>query len=242
MKFEEITVGTISVKKVAVSAFEYFEDVLITKDCRGKMQHLWALNTSMLVNPLCKKMSKNKNYVCSQCYAKQMLSYRLTCQKRYERNFKALTSKILEYVPDLENEMVQATLLFRFEEFGDICNEVQALNYLLIAIANPSVKFGWWTKHINIIDAVLRKFGLSIPDNLSIVASSLQINKVSTHYKKYDFIDHIFTVYTGEYCDNHEQETNCSASSCYSCQRCYHKDGDFLINELLKQDARKRKK
>lgn len=241
MNMEKVKVGDRFVEKMFLDKWEYLTDIKITKECKGKMKHLLALNTSMYSNPLCKLLSENKSFICSKCYSKQFLGYRKSARKVFEGNFDVLTKSELEYVPDIDSAMfIYAKKLFRFEMFGDICNEIQAFNYLAIATANPETIFGWWTKHPNIIEKAINKYEIEIPKNLSIVASSKKFNEIDKIYKLYPFVDHLFTVYSYDFCKNNNVEINCGSNSCYKCMRCYKKDSDdFYISEMLKSDKKK---
>lgn len=238
MKFEELKVGNHAVKKVSIDAFESREGFKVTRTCSGKMSGLWAVNTSAKVNPLCQKLSKNPDLICSKCYAQQFLCYRKSCAIRYEKNFHAAAGHLWEYIPDLDSAMDHLVKkLFRIEEFGDIANAVHAANYLLLIASNPTVTFGWWSKHPNLIRDAMELLGLEdTPANLSFVASSPRMNVPAVEYTKWTFVNHVFTVYRGAFAQENDIETNCAASSCYHCQRCYHRGGDFFINEMLKSD------
>lgn len=226
-----------NMKKVPLTAWEALTGVKLTRHCTGKMKGLWAINTSMKINPLCQVLARHEDYVCNKCYAEQYLAFRKSAGIKFEENFKKLTEKVFDIVPDIENEMYgMEKKIFRIEMYGDVYNENQILNYLLLAIFNPGVTFGWWTKHINMVQNVLTKTGLTIPANLSMVHSSIKLNVPSTLYSPGEgIVDHVFTVYTSKFADENNMETNCAAMSCYDCQRCYRKGGDFYINELLKK-------
>lgn len=80
---ETINAGNIEVTKVSIDKFEFYTDFKVTRQCSGKMAGLWALNTSMTINPRCKALAKNEKYICNKCYAQQFLGYRKSCKTRF---------------------------------------------------------------------------------------------------------------------------------------------------------------
>ncbi len=232
-----------TVKKVSLSKFEYYTGFHVTRNCSGKMEGMWALNTSAKANPLCKAMAKREDYICHKCYAMQFLGYRKSCASRFEKNLEAVNSDIFEYVPDLKEAMFMIKdPLCRAEEMGDVSSVIHAVNYMLIIAANPDVTFGWWTKHPKMIVQAMTLIGLDkVPDNLSLVGSSRKMNQVDSIYKGYPIFDHVFTVYRGEYAEQHDVDVNCGSRNCFACRRCYRKDSEFYINEVLKSDQKKKK-
>lgn len=241
---EVMKFGPYEVTKTALDKFEYMTQFKVTRECGGKMAGFSALNTSANVNPRCEVMSKNPEFICSKCYAKQFMGYRKSCADRYALNYEAANKEVWKWVPDLGafmwNRVVKA---MRVEEFGDLGTVVQAINYLLVILANPDIMFGWWTKHVWLVKQAMDALGISeLPNNLSLVGSSRKMNEVEQSFRKFPFVNHIFTVYRLDYCKKHGTETNCAALSCINCLRCYRKDGDFYINEMLKSDHQKKVK
>ena len=242
MTHQEITIGNLSVQKVNIDKFEYLTDFKVTRKCSGKMEGLWALNTAVTVNPRCRRLSQVPDFICAKCYASQFLGYRTSSRVRFENNYRAINKAIFSYVPDLEDAMWHIKdPVVRVEEFGDIGTLTQAINYLLIIIANPRVTFGWWTKHPALIQQALVTLGLTdAPSNLSLVGSSHRMNVIEERYRQYPFLHHIFTVYRLSHTREHDVPINCGSASCHKCLRCYRRDGDFYINEILKSDQRRR--
>lgn len=141
--------GPYEVTKTALDKFEYMTQFKITRECSGKMAGLAAMSTSAAVNPRCKAMAENPKFICYHCYARQLMGYRKSCATRFGLNYEAASKEVWKWVPDLGafmwNRMVK---VMRVEEFGDIGTVVQAINYLLVILANPDIIFGWWTKHV----------------------------------------------------------------------------------------------
>lgn len=199
----------------------------------GKMKGMWSLSTSPR-NHLCYKHSKCKGSICEHCYSLAMQNQYSELDKVLQKNTEILTSRLLSEneLPRINNKLK----LFRYESFGDSTATVQVANYFNIAEHNPEIKFALWTKNPWIINAAMEEYGISKPKNLVIIGSSYYINQPMTEfYKKYDFIDNIFTVYDKEYINNHHVDINCGGRSCRDCKKCYQKTHDgYEIREKLK--------
>ena len=151
-----------------------------------------------------------------------------------ERNSEILKNRILteEEMPKLGNKLG----LFRFEAFGDSTSEIQVVNYFNITNANPKEHCALWTKNPWIVDNAMKHYHLTKPKNLKIVGSSVFKNKpMIDYYRKYKFIDYIFTVYDEEFIKKHNIDINCGGRSCESCKKCYLGTHDgYEIREKLK--------
>ena len=194
----------------------------------GKMKGMQSLSTSCLCNKYCQAYSKDPRKVCCKCYAQTQMKYQTTMQPCFEKNTKILTESIINknYLPYIN------AVVFRFEAFGDIQNEIQVINYFNICKKNKHVKFALWTKNPGIISRAI-KHGNAKPKNLQIVLSSHYLNE-QVDINRYDFVDKVFTVYTKEYIKENNMNTNCKAESCLACQKCYHKSNEVYINEELR--------
>lgn len=195
----------------------------------GKMKGVLSISSSCRENPYCqKRINMKENSICKHCFADaQMKRYR-NMQECFKKNTELLTSRVLDdnEIPHLETE------LFRIESFGDVQNWIQCANYFKIAKLNPQCKVAMWTKNPWLIDECI-KHGFEKPENLSLVFSSLMVNKPSR--TKYDFFDKVFTVYSPDFIEENSVNVNCGARSCKSCQRCYTKTGSLeYVNEKLK--------
>ena len=184
----------------------------------GKMSGMQSLSTSCLCNKNCLNRVGNANLVCSHCYAQRQMKMYKNLEKCLKKNTEILTTRLLT---DEEIPLINAAF-FRFESFGDLNNETQAVNYFRICKRNKHVKFALWTKNPWIIAETINN-GESKPHNLQIVYSSPYLDKCDNKLNKYPFIDKIFTVYTKEYIKANNIEINCGARSCLSCHKCYVK-------------------
>ena len=198
-----------------------------TTNHNGKMAGMISISTSVTTNERCAKNAKIKGSICEKCFAAKQMKVFPSMENPLVQNQRILTSEILpfEKLPTIN------ALYFRFEAFGDLNNATQVINYFNICKKNPGVNFALWTKNPDYIAAAI-KLGHEKPDNLNIILSSLFINKVrNTSYK---FVDKIFTVYDAQYIAENNIEINCGARSCFSCGKCYNKNGIRIINEKLK--------
>ena len=69
---------------------------------------------------------------------------------------------------------------------------------------------------------------------MKFIVSSPMINQVAEIDPEIlPYVDHVFTVVTQEWADEHGIVINCGGRRCESCLNCYE-DGPFYIYELLK--------
>lgn len=197
----------------------------------GKMEGMISINTSTIENPFCAKMSLIPGSVCSHCYAREQFKRYPLMVNKYAESTIDLTTRLLswEEIPVIRSNNETC----RLEAFGELNNEIQVINYFQICRRNPDINFALWTKRPDLIDKVI-KSGISKPDNINIIWSTLMING-TPDIGKYDFVDGYFTVYTPEYAAEHNIIINCGGRLCNDCLNCYdYHDDIFIINELLK--------
>lgn len=200
-------------------------------DHSGKMTGINSIGTSCANNPWCIKRRENNESVCSKCYASTYMKMRKALKERLEDNADILTTRLLK---DREIPVTNAAV-FRFESFGDLYNVTHLTNYVLICERNPYTHFGLWTKNIWILDELFNECGIKKPDNLSIIVSSPMLNKImELDREKYWFVDHVFTVYNKQFIKANDVDINCGSRDCLGCQRCYHRNTEFYVNEKLK--------
>ena len=200
-------------------------------DHSGKMTGINSIGTSCANNPHCIARRENNESVCSKCYASTYMKMRKALKERLEGNADILTTRLLK---DREIPVTNAAV-FRFESFGDLYNVTHLTNYVLICERNPYTHFGLWTKNIWILDEMFNECGIKKPDNLSIIVSSPMLNKImELDREKYWFVDHVFTVYNKQFIKANDVEINCGSRDCLGCQRCYHRNTEFYVNEKLK--------
>ena len=200
-------------------------------DHSGKMTGINSIGTSCANNPWCIQRRENSESVCSKCYASTYMKMRKALKERLEDNADILTTRLLK---DREIPVTNAAV-FRFESFGDLYNITHLTNYVLICERNPYTHFGLWTKNIWILQELFNDCGIKKPDNLSIIVSSPMLNKImELDREKYWFVDHVFTVYNKQFIKANDVDINCGSRDCLGCQRCYHRNTEFYVNEKLK--------
>jgi len=205
-----------------------FNQVFVSSPC-GKMQGIPAITTSMAENPVCKARSQNKDSICAHCYARKGLAMYKNARERYTENTKMLSSHDLE---SYETPVIN-NIIARFETHGDLVNVTHAKNYLRICYANPWCTFSIWTKNPAFMDKAIQEMGK--PSNLICILSSEKVNAVHNNYKKWKWVDKVFTVYDKNFINENGIDINCGAKSCVTCRKCYTKtDSDFFIREVLK--------
>lgn len=226
---------TTFIPAVTPSIFRIITGILITEKMGGKMEGMQSLSTSCLTNPYCQARRKIKGSICEKCYAANALAYRKNQDSAYVKNFEILTTRMLEAY---EIPMINAKV-FRFEAFGDIYNMTQMYNYIQIAKGNPETTFALWSKNIAIVEKAFSAFGK--PENMIYVYSALNINEsidIASFRFDHPFVDHVFIVVSADFAIENDIVINC-ARKCISCLKCYHKDTDFIIYEILKQEEKR---
>lgn len=197
----------------------------------GKMEGMKSISTSVLLNKRCGKNALIPGSICSSCYAMRYAGFRSALRRKLEVNTLLYTYTVIpaEYLPTIND------LYFRFESFGDLNNAIQVVNYFNIAAKNSLTTFAQWTKNPDYIETAINEMGYKKPENVIIIYSSILKNVCNMSiFKKYSFIDKIFTVYTSDYITRENVEINCGARHCLSCLNCYTKSGDKTISEKLK--------
>lgn len=207
--------------------------VAVCTEHTGKMEGMMSISTSCEMNDHCRKRAMIKGSICEKCFARKGFEMRPSMRAKYEHNTRLLTSRVLgdDELPILNN------LVFRFESFGDLNNSTQVINYFNIARKNPETMFALWTKNPFYISNAIRD-GHSKPANIIIIYSSPMIDTdINTErlLKAFPFIDKVFTVYRSEKkAAEHGRVINCGTRKCLVCRRCYRKDTEREISELLK--------
>ena len=219
---------------ITLTALKKKYNIHVTTNHNDKMEGLSSMSTSPLLSETCRKRAEVKDSICAHCYSITMNHRFTNLQKCLIKNFEVLTTTIIpeEDLPFLFSE----TGMFRFEAFGDLNSEIQVVNYFNMAKVNPHMKCALWTKNPWFIERAIKNYGIEKPENLKIIGSSYFLNKPMTDfYKKYDFIDNVFTVYTPDFVKENNIFIGCGGRSCASCKHCYNGTHDnYEINELLK--------
>lgn len=213
---------------MTIKEFKEKYGVHITTGHTGKMEGIYSLSTSVLLNPICRKRAENPNSICSKCFAEKIANARKELRGCLAKNTEILTTQV---IPTKEWPILNQAI-FRLESFGDLNNGTQFQNYINFANRNPRTTFALWTKNPSIIDAVF-KTGEEKPQNMIIIVSSPLVNVPAS--PRYVWVDKVFTVYDKKYAEERGIEINCGARDCLGCQRCYTKRREVeYISELLK--------
>ena len=203
----------------------------------GKMEFVPSISTNCLLNEFCLARMRNGEAVCSQCFSNSLLSFRKGLKLTTSRNFYILNTSEIKKAPIIRwtRKMLQFnhTRIVRIESFGEAASVQQCINYIRIVEANPDCSFAAWTKNLNFW---VRAFELAgKPSNLTLVFSSLRINEFSEIPEwARKWVNHRFTVFTKEFLEAHGMCSNCAGISCAQCRKCYRKDTDFDIIEILR--------
>lgn len=202
--------------------------VYISDYMGGKMEGIPAISTSCKLNPYCAARAKDPNSICYYCYAQKTLNCRKSTAENVAENNAVLAEVLpLEVLPRFK----KTVSIVRFEAFGDLFNEAQAINYFNIAAVNPHVHFALWTKNKGIYRRAVEAYS-GKPENLMAVYSASKVNEPEPLPP---YFDKVFTVWTDENtCNADGFEINCGARACGECGECYLDDLIAAVNELLK--------
>ena len=189
----------------------------------GKMSGIPSISTSCLCNPICLARMKNGNSICAHCFAVGTIRQYSSLGKALKSNYELLNDSVLDL--DLLPRFKSTVEIVRIESFGDVASVTQAINYANIAKVNPHVTFAWWSKNMNIIEKAFDIVGK--PSNVIMVESAPIMDTEIKPSSK--IVDKTFTVYTTD-----SPDINCGKRSCMGCRRCYRKDTEKSVKELLK--------
>ena len=224
---------------------EKLENALCTNHT-GKMKNMFSISTSVLENPLCiarrasaekaKENGSKKEIICTKCFAVSQFKMQTSTAKKYARNTELLTSAVYP----VEAFPIVNACIFRIEAFGDVQNKTQALNYLHLIKRNPETMFTAWTKNPHIWDMAIKEEGK--PENLIMIYSDPVVNGTTQTPEAFlsalrigfPWIDKMFIVYRKTYANKNNVEINCGARSCNNCRRCYRKNTESIVTEILK--------
>lgn len=219
--------------KVYINNFEYLN---FSKQS-GKMEGIPSLSTNKYTNENCIKLmnSKKENIICKHCFVDKVTKRFGDLTPALEHNSQILTKRALtnKEIKRL-SEVLGNALIFRFESFGDLNNEIQLINYVNIARAYPKTKFGLFTKHFAIVLNYFKN-GLRFPKNITLVLSAPFINEGLNNsfvdiFKKYHSRIITFSVTN----DKKNPNINCGKKKCIDCRNCYDAKKPKNVIELLK--------
>lgn len=199
-------------------------------DMTGKMETLFGLSTSCLVNPYCLARMLNGENVCAYCFSAATQARYANVRENGIDNFLILNEVVIptEYWPIMENDML------RGESFGDQYTWRQSANFNNFFARNTQANCALWMKNPWVMAEALAK-GSVKPSNVQYIYSSLKVNSEESEiFEKYPFIDKVFTVFNDEYIEENGIEINCGARSCRGCGDCYHKGTCPYRRERLK--------
>ena len=189
----------------------------------GKLGKVPAINSNTLTNPFCQAMQKCQGCVCAHCYSQSMLKgYRRNCAPAFEHNSKLLSQSTLE---PKQLPRIRRNDIARFHAHGELLGLRHMVNLVNIARKNPGVVFGFWTKRKDIVGRYFRS-GRTLPDNIVLIYSNPKLDKPCAVPKYFHKAFSVVTRDTGN--------VNCGARNCDTCRRCYSKNTETQIIELIK--------
>ena len=205
-----------------------------TTQGKDKTQDLLSVNTDTCSNEECVKTQKAIellrasgkpcNKVCGYCYSYCSLNaYRQSMRPALKRNSIALSSSI---IPSSELPTYNSAIL-RFQAHGDLINVTHLHNLVNIALNNPHVTFGLWTKRTSIVRAFTKQH--SIPSNVVMIYSNPIVNRIiktpPNGFQK------VFNAVTVKHTEQHNTPINCD-SACVKCRKCYLGSETVIVEQL----------
>lgn len=201
--------------------------IAISDYMTGKMSGMPSISTSCLVNPYCIARMKNKENICSECFAAATQNQYKDLKQNCIDNYNLLQNVLpLELLP-VFNPNIK---MIRLESFGDLGSVNQAINYINICNVNKNNTFALWSKNAFLLEKAIETAGK--PKNMIFIESSEKINQVKENISP--IADHVFTVYNNETIEKENIKVNCGDNCCVTCGRCYKLKTVFNIIERLK--------
>lgn len=242
--------STLSLFTIAIGILERtkqtFEDFLKLVSClwivnhtNNKLEGICSISSSVCDNIFCAARQKIKDCICSHCYAYSQQSYQ-TGLKEHNIVNGIILRNILIPIKAFKTLKIFFPYL-RIESFGDVQNVVQARNYIRIIKAFPEKRCAVWSKNLIVWDKAFQAEGK--PKNTTYVHSSAKINMIDNiDLNRFNFVDHIFTVFDKEHIKRNNITINCGGKKCMECiaakKNCYYKlskkNDTLFINEALK--------
>ena len=111
----------------------------------------------------------NPNVPCAKsgCYALKSFNLYPSVRQAYNKNLETFKTSPKDYFNAIDQWLhIRKPSIFRFHVSGDIPNKRYLTEMLKLAAYNPEIKFLAFTKKYNLLK------GISIPKNLSIIASA----------------------------------------------------------------------
>ena len=208
-----------------------YSPIIVSDNMTAKMFGFPSISTSVALNPICQARAKDKDSICSHCFAMSTVARYTALGRNLAHNTDVLTKEILplESLPKFN----RATVMCRFESFGDLNNATQVINYFNICKVNPHINFALWSKNPKLIALALES--VEKPENITIIYSSPKLNECASDiFARYAFIDKVFTVYDSKTIEEQNININCGARSCASCGLCYFDKTIKFVSEKLK--------
>jgi|ETNvirnome_2_300_1030623.scaffolds.fasta_scaffold17651_2 hypothetical protein len=186
------------------------------KDKMSKIESLYSISTSSLMNEFCLRMHRIKNTICNECYGIRAEKVRKSLENKLVWNYNIFSSPLY----DLELPEFVSDSVVRFDSFGELFSTIQLGNYVRICELNSNSIFTLFSKRYDLIFKFFESYRK--PDNLIIVLSSLLLNKRA---KRKKYIDKVFTCTSNTSINNvlvkkHNSSIECQ-KKCKNCMQCY---------------------
>lgn len=201
----------------------------------GKLEGLYAVSTSVLMNARCQCRARVHGCICEDCYAAAGASRYDGLALVLEINYEVMNTWRISETAWASLSIPTTNGWARTESHGDAATVCAAVNHVRIIKSHPWLKFAVWTKNKDLYKRAFAEEGGKPANMVFIVSSPFKnvVADVSDEDRK--IVDHVFTVYTPEYVAEHGIVINCGGRHCVTCMTCYDLDSDvFYINELLK--------
>ena len=205
-------------------------EYLFISPSNSKMGDIPSISTSSLKCSFCEDMQKQKDNVCSKCYARKILKLYKNARETADNNYNLLTSRLLTKKEcQAIAKGVANHKYVRLEAFGEIEKGEKGLtqieNYYNIAKESKkyNVTFILWTKNIKILNQFFKD--KTMLKNLKIILSSYQVNKPLNRDTLPDYLKEckIFSVISRD--NPLIKKRNCyggeNGVTCATCQLCY---------------------
>lgn len=196
----------------------------------GKLAGMAAINSDPLSNQFCREQRKaqDPDCICTHCFSCRMLkTYRKGCRPSWRAN--GLLLSLVDFRDQDLPKLPKRVKFCRIHAHGELLNYRHLKNLLRICEVNPYVWFGFWSKREDLV-ARAHDEGL-IPENVSMVYSNPTMDTIVEEPPK--GFHKAFNVVR----DPEHPGENCAGKKCRHCLRCYRRDAEDVIIEVLRGKA-----
>ena len=191
----------------------------------GKLTDIMALSFVDLGKcgswAFCCAMASVVGSICAKCFSKRAMEFRPKMRPCFSRNGEIIRNggNCFRIDPKVK--------YMRINSHGELSCMDEVLYIFNLALYNPHVTFGFWTKRTNIVQRALEL--MDCPPNVVLIHSKLMIGDVSEPAPGF----HKSFCVVGK--EDNTHKITCGARECRKCKKCYDVNNkETIVVERLK--------